>query len=151
MKEETIVAVFDSAAHAQQAAAELRDAGIPGASVTRHSDADLATGIAAPQPVHRQGFLSGLFSQDDSGEMQDRPISGGADASGATVVTVRVIEPQAAGAVEILAEHNPIDIDERATVNGFTQSTAKPALASDEEPEVRAGGVSRGNLGVVER
>jgi hypothetical protein len=67
------------------------------------------------------------------------------------VVTVRVIEPQAAGAVEILAEHNPVDIDERATVNGFTQSTAKPALASDEEPEVRAGGVSRGNLGVVER
>ncbi len=147
MTEETIVAVYDTAAHAQAAAADLREAGIAGASVTRHSDADLATGLAAPEAPRKQGFLAGLFGQEDPAEAPADALPSGTAGGGATVVTVKVIAAQAAGAVEILAEHHPIDLDERATVNGFTHSTSRPALASDEEPQMRAGGVSRGNIG----
>jgi hypothetical protein len=46
---------------------------------------------------------------------------------GATVVTVRVIAPQAAGVIEILDNHGPIDLDEKVLVDGYVESTDAPA------------------------
>ncbi len=122
MTDETIVAVYDTAAHAEAAAAALKSAGVPDAAISMHaSEAATSMGTARPAPVREEGFWASLFGgePDHDTAVYDRSLE-----SGSTVVTVKAPEAHIMQVTEILESHHPIDIDERATGYGLTQTAA---------------------------
>ena len=133
MSDETIVAVYDTAAHAQAAVAALRAASVPDSAISTHAGTGSMSGAAATTAAPREeGFWSSLFggSSDTDTAVYDRSM-----ASGSTVVTVKVPDTHAARVMDILESQNPIDIDERATGYGLgqattttTQTTAVPVM-----------------------
>lgn len=117
MTDETIVAVYDSAAHAEAAVAALKAAGAPDNAITMHAEsANGAT--AATQPD--QGFWSRLFGTepDSTAAVYDRSLKGGS-----TVVTVQSPEGDVARVVQILESHHPVNMEERAASYGLAQTT----------------------------
>ena len=122
MTDETIVAVYDTAAHAELAASDLRAAGVPETAISVHASTSGAgtTMNTTTEPVREQGFWSSLFGgePDHDTAVYDRSIT-----AGSSVVTVKVPETHVTRVMEILEEHRPIDIDERATGYGLTQTT----------------------------
>ena len=124
MTDETIVAVYDTAAVAEAAVAGLKSAGVPDSAISLHaSTAGMATG-AAPR---EEGFWSSLFGgePDHSTAVYDRSLDGGS-----TVVSVKAPDTHIASVMEILESHHPIDIDERATGYGLTQATTATDVAA---------------------
>ena len=117
MPEETIVAVYDSAAHADSAIADLRAANVPEHSISRHVGTH-AIGGAPAQPVRQQGFWSSLFG----GTSSDEPVYDRSLDTGSSVVVVKAPEQDADAVILILDRHSPIDIDERATGYGLATS-----------------------------
>ena len=126
MAEQNIVAVYDTAAHAEAAVRALEQAGVPSNAISRHAQGGTsgATGTAAA-PVQEKGFWSSLFGgADDDADVYSRSVAGGA-----TVVTVRVPEQHVSRVSEILEAHDPVDLDERAASYG-TASTATTTAAT---------------------
>lgn len=120
MTDETIVAVYDTPAHAQLTVGDLKQAGIPEIAISVHSSAS-ATGIGAITAlVEEKGFWSTLFGGEPD---HDTAVYDSILASGATVVTVKACESYVAQAAGIMESHHPIDIDEWATSHGLTQTT----------------------------
>ncbi len=143
MSMETIVAVFDTAAHAAAAVQDLVGAGVPSNAITQHSSGT-ATGTASTSTSamgtgamstgtagQGQGFWASLFGgepeQGYDSSVYDRSMQGGS-----TVVSVKAPEASMNQIMEILERHNPIDIDDRAATYGstLTGATAAPALAT---------------------
>ena len=121
---ETIVAVYDTAAHAEQAVADLLAANVPQSAINRHA----AEGSYSPSSLavstrptgETGGFWSNLFggSSEDHG-VYDRTLE-----SGGNVVSVATIpEHDYESVMTILEKHNPVDIDERAATYGTSSST----------------------------
>ncbi len=121
---ETIVAVYDTAAHAEQAVADLLAANVPQSAINRHA----AEGSYSPNSLavstrstgETGGFWSNLFggSSDDHG-VYDRTLE-----SGGNVVSVATIpDHDYESVMTILEKHNPVDIDERAATYGTSSST----------------------------
>ncbi len=123
MTDETIVAVYDTHAHAELAAADLVQAGVPQSAISVHANATgtMATTTGMPRET---GFWASLFGgePDHDTAVYDRSMD-----SGSTVVTVKAPEAHIATVTEILESHKPIDLDERATSYGMTQT---PAVAT---------------------
>lgn len=116
MTEQTLVAVYDTPAHAEEAARDLRAANVPAAAISQHA----ANGAgAASAPVQERGFWSSLFG----GDTDDADTLGRSVAGGSTVVTVKVPAQQASQVTGILEKHNPIDFDERAASYAAAQTT----------------------------
>ncbi len=130
MADETIVAVYDTAAHAEAAIRDLRAANVPEGAIDQHAGTTTTgtatTGMATGStynpaaPVRERGFWSSLFGgeTEDDTAVYDRSLH-----SGSTVVTVKVPEMHVARVMEILESHHPVDIDERAASYGLTQTT----------------------------
>ena len=129
MNEETVVAVYDTAVHAQAAVSDLRAANVPESAISVHADGATggsmqsgATGAGLMQADsgREQGFWASLFGgePDHDTSVYDRSVQGGS-----SVVTVRVPEAQVGRVTQILENHSPIDIDDRATGYGLTQTT----------------------------
>ena len=141
MADETIVAIFDTAAHANAAIADLKTAGVPDAAISLHagttmtSDATgsavggVSSGMASTQPAREKGFWSSLFGgeTDTDSAVYDRSLE-----SGSSVVTVRSPDEHVTRLMEILESHNPIDIDERTAGYGLakTATTATAPMAA---------------------
>ncbi len=124
MTEQTLVAVYNTAAHAGDAVRGLQAAGVPSAAISQH--AATASSGDAPAPVQEKGFWSSLFGGDtDDADTLHRSV-----ASGSTVVTVKVPEKSVAQVSAILEQHNPIDFDERAASYGTTQTTRTETVAA---------------------
>ncbi len=124
MTEQTLVAVYNTAAHAGDAVRGLQAAGMPSAAISQH--AATASSGDAPAPVQEKGFWSSLFGGDtDDADTLHRSV-----ASGSTVVTVKVPEKSVAQVSAILEQHNPIDFDERAASYGTTQTTRTETVAA---------------------
>ena len=123
MTDETIVAVYDTHAHAELAAADLVQAGVSQSAISVHANATgtMATTTGMPRET---GFWASLFGgePDHDTAVYDRSMD-----SGSTVVTVKAPEAHIATVTEILESHKPIDLDERATSYGMTQT---PAVAT---------------------
>ena len=121
MPNETIVAIFDTAAHAEAAVQDLVSANVPRDAITLH--ANTASTGAAATPAEKPGFWASIFGgePDHSTGVYSQSVQGGS-----TVVTVKTPDPHVASVMSILERHNPIDIDERASSYGLTQ-TAAPA------------------------
>ena len=123
MTDETIVAVYDTAAHAEAAVASLKTAGVPADAISLHAgtgtmSTGASTGTGAP--VREEGFWASLFggAPDHDTAVYDRSVAGGS-----TVVSVNAPEAHVARVLELLESHHPIDIDERAASYGLTQTT----------------------------
>ncbi len=141
MDSETIVAVFDTAAHASAAVSDLEAAGVPSSAITQHSgsasSAAASTSSMTSAPGQEKGFWASLFGgEPDYGHdtaVYDRSLQGGS-----TVVTVKGGEAHATQVLDILERHNPIDIDERAASYGVA-STAETGLAGSSQTTRAAG------------
>lgn len=135
MAEETIVAVFDTAAHADAAVQDLKAANVPADAISQHAGSaatsgttPATTGTAAP--AREQGFWKSLFgtgteeAYEPHTAVYDRSL-----ASGSTVVTVKTPEQHVESVIDILERHNPVDLDERAASYGISQTTTQTTAA----------------------
>ena len=127
MTEETIVAIYDTAAHAEAAAADLRSADLPGAGISLHAGSAASATATTTQPARQQGFWASLFGgePDHDTAVYDRSMS-----SGSTVVSVRTPDMHVARIMQILESHHPIDIDEREAGYGLNQTRATGSTAA---------------------
>ena len=126
MADETIVAIYDTAAHADAAVSDLKIAGVPDAAISLHAGTSGTTGTVAGAPGREKGFWSSLFggeTETDSA-VYDRSLE-----SGSTVVTVRSPDDHVTRVMEILESHHPIDIDERTAGYGLTPTTSATTAA----------------------
>jgi uncharacterized protein (TIGR02271 family) len=122
MNDETIVAIYDTQAHAELAIQDIIAAGVPESAITRHGGATSGTAMTTPvEPSRERGFWTSLFGgePDHDTTVYDRSLE-----SGSTVVTVKAPEDHINRVLEILESHHPVDIDERATGYGLTQTTS---------------------------
>ena len=150
MSDETIVAIYDTPAHAELAAADLREAGVPETAIGIHagkiSAARTGTTAAAPSA---QGFWSSLFggSPDHDTTVYDRSVD-----NGASVLTVKTPNAYVSRVMAIIESHSPIDIDERATSLGLRpNSDATPAAAPSTPPQPGMMQLSEENLNIGKR
>ncbi len=119
MTDHTIVAVYDTAAHAEAAVRALEAANVPSSAISRHSQQGTMSGTttsAAPAAGEERGFWSSLFGAEPD---HDTAVYDRSMASGATVVSVKVPEDHHESVAAILESHSPIDIDERAESYGL--------------------------------
>lgn len=124
MNEQTLVAVYDTAAHADAAVSDLKAADVPAGAISQHArngsePENTRTPMAAP--AREPGFWGRLFGgapEEEDAAVYDRSID-----SGATVVTVRAPEERVDRISAILEQHHPIDLDERAAGYGATETT----------------------------
>jgi uncharacterized protein (TIGR02271 family) len=126
MSNETIVAVYDTAAHAELAISDLLAANVPQSSISRHA----AEGVYSPEATsvtarrtedQGGGFWSSLFG----GSSDDHAVYDNALQSGGNVVTVAAVpEHDFQAVMTILEKHNPVDIDERAATYSGTAPMA---------------------------
>ena len=116
MASETIVAIYDNAADAGSAVADLRGAGFPDSSIEQHSK-DVAYGSETHDTTavgeRHTGFWAWLTGEDSEPidthhALYDRSIE-----SGSTVLTIVTDSTKAEAATAILESHNPVDITER--------------------------------------
>ncbi len=126
MTDQTIVAVYDTPAHAELAVQDLLKAGVPESAVHRHAQEGSYAGSAispAARETEGTGFWSNLFGgePDHDTTVYDRSVS-----SGSTAVTVKVADEHVEKVTQILEQHSPIDIDERAGSYGLSQTTTTP-------------------------
>lgn len=140
MSDETIVAIYDTPAHAQLAAADLREAGVPDQAITIHAgsiDPDL-TGKTGKR---ERGFWSKLFGgwPDHDTSVYDRSLG-----DGSSVLIVETPEIHVARVMEIVDSHDPIDIDERAARYGAGE-TGGWAPSVDDEAFTSARVANRGS------
>ncbi|MGI4796353.1 MAG: YsnF/AvaK domain-containing protein [Janthinobacterium lividum] len=121
MTDETIVAVYDTSAHAEAAVASLKTAGVPSDAISLHSSTEgMSTTAGGAAPVREEGFWASLFggSPDHDTAIYDRSVAGGS-----TVVSVKTPASYVTRVLEILESHNPSDIDEAGASSGMTQTT----------------------------
>ena len=140
MTDETIVAVYDTHAHAELAAADLVQSGVPQSAISVHANSTAtATGtVAAPR---EEGFWASLFggSPDHDTTVYERSVE-----SGSTVLTVKAAEAHVAQVMDILESHKPIDIDERATGYGLTQTSTRETMVPVVHPAAPTGAATAG-------
>ena len=131
MNEETIVAVYDTAAHADNAVRDLLAAHVPAEAISQH--ASKAT-TGETRPTREPGFWASLFGgePDYDTSVYDRSIE-----SGSTIVTVKVPAEYYDRVCALLEKHDPIDMDERATQYGVTQTTTTRTTPSSTDQPTR--------------
>jgi len=145
MTDQTIAAVYDTAAHAEAAVRDLKAANVPSDAISVHAKGSATGTTAAAAPAHEPGFWASLFG----GESSDTTTYARSVESGSTVVTIKTVpERDVAGVTAILERHNPIDFDDRAASYGTTQTTtttttAMPARAAMPRAETRPGATAR--------
>lgn len=139
MSDETIVAIYDTPAHAKLAAADLRQAGVPEHAITIHAgtiDPDHTGTTAQREP----GFWSRLFggSPDHDTAVYERSVG-----DGASVLIVETPDKHVTRVMEIIESHQPIDIDERA-ISYRASGTAGTAASGRADPASTPQVINRG-------
>jgi uncharacterized protein (TIGR02271 family) len=119
MAYETIVAVFDTAAHAKAAVKALQAGGFASADISMFDDERLAAGkktIAAG--VKEAGLWHRLFGDDV--HKHEAAIYGQTVERGGVVIAARVLDSEVAHAIAILDLHRPVDVHDRAVTTGIS-------------------------------
>jgi hypothetical protein len=113
---DSIIAVYDTHDHAEQAAAALLAAGVPAATIHRHirDGDDLTSEHPAIVQVERHGFLATLFGDD---EPVEHVIPADSPEAGGTVIRVTMIPADRYDAVlDVLERFHPSDVRGRPAV-----------------------------------
>ncbi len=163
MNQETIVAVYDTPAHAQAAVRALEEAGVPSSDITHHASETYSgtagsgaagisgnpnsavgtSGTEVAPPREEPGFWSRLFGTESEDYRRDNDVYGRTVQSGGSVVSVRVADVgrDADRIMQILESQNPVDIEERA--NSYeTSSTQRSSTVYDTPQNASAMGVA---------
>ena len=119
MAYETIVAVFDTAAHANAAVQALKAGGFANADISVFDENRLAGGKnAIAAGVREAGLWHRLFGDDV--HKHEAAIYNQAVKEGGVVVSARVLDSEVAHAVAILDLHRPVDVHDRAVTSGIS-------------------------------
>ena len=134
MASETIVAVFDTPAHAELAIADLTKTGIPTSAIEHFAqvDGDASGEVSTIQTAKsHKGFWSWLTGEEGDQSVGHHTAYDNSMASGHTVVTVVVDATRADDVMSLLDEHDPIDIDAHHGMYGEESAvaTTAPSLA----------------------
>jgi len=124
MKYETIVAVYDTAAHAEAAKRALMASGVAPSQISTIGKDRVAPGGV---PIHDIGVWQRLFG-DDIRE-HEAHVYGRTVANGGAILSARVPSTEVAHAVGVLTVHKPVDVHERAGDLGVVPSAEKAAAA----------------------
>jgi uncharacterized protein (TIGR02271 family) len=120
MAYEKIVAVYDKAAKAKEAARALETSGFaPGDISVLNRDS------LSDAEVHEAGLWRRLFGRnvgDHESAVYGRTIE-----SGGAVLTLRTADTEVPRAMKILDVHNPVDVNERATALGVAPPATRTA------------------------
>lgn len=134
MRYETIVAVYDTAAHAEAAKHALIAAGTPSGEISLIGKERLAPGGI---PIPDVGVWQRLFGEDI--HEHEAHVYGRTVANGGVVLSARVPSMEVAHAVGVLTVHKPVDVHGRASDLGVAASPEKaaadipsPALAPEQ-------------------
>jgi uncharacterized protein (TIGR02271 family) len=119
MSYETIVAVFDTAAHAEAAVKALKAGGFANADISILDEDRLASGRKALAASAKE---AGLWSRMFGGDMyqHEAAVYNQAVEDGGVVVSARVLDSEVAHAVAILDLHHPVDVHDRAITSGVS-------------------------------
>ncbi len=119
MAYETIVAVFDTAAHAEAAVKALRAGGFASADISILDEDRLASGRKALAAGAKE---AGLWSRMFGGDMYEHEaaVYNQSVEHGGVVVSARVLDSEVAHAVAILDLHHPVDVHDRAITSGIS-------------------------------
>ncbi len=120
MNYQTVVAAFDTAAHAQAAVDALKAGGF-------HAD-DISVFDKARVSLRETGLWQRLFGRglhEHEAEIYNQAID-----RGGVVVTVRVPDNEVAHATGILDIHRPIDVHDRAVTTGIAPAARVEAAAA---------------------
>ena len=131
---QTIVAVYDTPAHAELAVQDLLAAKVPNSAIERHTQEGSYAGGAMSEPAKKPGgFMSSLFG---TGDHADASTYGDSLAKGGTVVTVHGIpDAEFESIAAILEQHHPVEFnDTAATAVTTTTTTAAMPAASLSTP-----------------
>lgn len=155
MAYETLVAVYDNAAHADAAVKALRAGGFANADISvLNSDRLAPGGKATASGLKQAGLWQRLFGGDVY--EHEAAVYGQAVERGGAIVSARVLDNEVAQAVAILDLHRPVDVHDRAVTTGMapaarvetvadkiadvpiatTQRVAVPAKMAAANPEV---------------
>ncbi len=129
--EQTIVAVYDTPAHAELAVQDLLQAHVPSSAIERHTESGSYLGETTAEPVKKPGgFLSSLFGTDTHADSTTYTES---MSRGGTVVTVHGIPYEDFERVAAMLEaHHPIEFNETgsSSMTGMTGTTGMTGLAA---------------------
>jgi uncharacterized protein (TIGR02271 family) len=114
MNYETIVAVFDTRAHADAAVKALRAGGFANADISMFDEERLASG--KKQAIKEAGLWQRLFGRDV--HRHEAAVYNQAIERGGCVVSARVLDREVAHAIAILDLHRPVDVHDRAVTTG---------------------------------
>jgi uncharacterized protein (TIGR02271 family) len=127
MAYETIVAVFDTAAHADAAVKALKAGGFANADISVFDENRLASGKnAIAAGVREAGLWHRLFGDDI--HKHEAAIYNQAVKEGGLVVSARVVDSEVAHAVAILDLHRPVDVHDRAVTSGISPAAHVEAV-----------------------
>lgn len=121
MAYEKIVAVYDKAAKAKEAARALESSGFAAGDISVLNRDSLTDA-----EVHEAGLWRRLFARkvgDHESAVYGRTIE-----SGGAVLTLRTSDTEIPRAMKILDVHNPVDVHERAASLGVAPPVTKPAV-----------------------
>ena len=146
MSDQTIVAAYDTPAHAELAVQDMLQAGVPEAAIERHAQEGSYTGNSTAltsRPAQTEGFWASLFGgePDHDTAVYDRSVQGGS-----TVVSVKVPDAHVARVTQILESHSPVDLDERAQNYGL----ARTAERTPERPRATDAAQTASNGGTLQ-
>ncbi len=114
---ETLVAVYDTAAHADAAVKALKAAGFHDADISVFNSDRLKAGKAALSAnVKEPGLWNRLFGTDVY--EHEANIYGQTVQDGGVVLSLRVPESEVAHASAVLDIHRPVDVHDRAVTSG---------------------------------
>jgi uncharacterized protein (TIGR02271 family) len=123
MAYETLVAVYDTVAHAEAAAAALKAGGFAGSDISifdqTRFDADKAAAV-------KPGLWARLFGSDL--HEHEATVYGNVVVRGGAVVSLRVLDSEVAHAQGILYLHRPVDVHDRAVTSGIASAAHVEAV-----------------------
>ena len=125
MAYETLVAVFDTPAHAEAAAEALKAGGFHEDDISTFDNDRLSAGTSAlAQSVQEAGLWHRLFG----GKVleHEAAVYGQTVAHCGTVISLRVLDGEIAHATGILDLHRPIDVHDRAVTSGIAPAAPSP-------------------------
>ena len=139
MRQETVVAVFDTPDHADAAVKALRTGGFADADISVFDESRLLfeEGRATPGGrdraaiVTEPGLWRRLFGRDV--HEHEAAVFGQTVERGGSVVSARVIDSEVAHAIAILDLHHPVSVPDRAVTSGI----ATPGFVETRRKEGR--------------
>lgn len=150
MPEETIVAVFDTAAHAEAAVRDLAAAGVPSSAITQHTQGGVTAGASTTAGAPReQGFWSSLFGGEPEHE-HDTTVYDRSLQSGSTVVAVKAPSEHLTAVSDLLERHNPIDLEERAASYGATETATMRSTTAETAAATGVAGARATDGGAIQ-